>query len=169
MHYFNVYIRGQKGIFTWSSDTFLPLGSRVVVTLRNREKIGILVKKIEKPEYKTLKIKEVLDLNFLPEFYIKLAYKMSHDYFCSVEKVMSLLVPDAFFQKKDPIVTEFFYQQNTQRGELVWRSKMQKEIQNLLIKHIEVSEKEILKISSKATLKNLVDKKYLIKKTEYRE
>ena len=50
-----------QGTFTYSSDIRLEIGFRVLVDFSNRERIGVVIKKVDKPAFKTLKIKKVFD------------------------------------------------------------------------------------------------------------
>ena len=48
-----------QGTFTYSSDIRLEIGFRVLVDFSNRERIGVVIKKVDKPAFKTLKIKKI--------------------------------------------------------------------------------------------------------------
>ncbi len=103
MFYYEIYLRGIFGIFTWSLEKDLGLGARVAVLFRGRRKIGIVVGKTQqKPEFKTQNVQAVLDFDFLPSNYILLAKKVAQDNFCSLEKVLSLVVPRKYFSEQSP-------------------------------------------------------------------
>ena len=50
-----------QGTFTYSSDIRLEIGFRVLVDFSNRERIGVVIKNVDKPAFKTLKIKKVFE------------------------------------------------------------------------------------------------------------
>ncbi len=116
MFYYEIYLRGVFGIFTWSLEKDLGLGARVAVYFRGRRKIGIVVgKHMQKPEFKTQSIQAIVDANFLPENYILLAKKVAQDNFCSLEKVLSLMLPRKYFLEKSP--EKRFYSYELRVGE----------------------------------------------------
>ncbi|MDH3325017.1 MAG: hypothetical protein OEL89_05240, partial [Candidatus Peregrinibacteria bacterium] len=91
--YYEIYIRGLHGVFTWHFEEELSEGARVRVAFRGRKKIGIVISKsLQKPDFKTQGILEVLDKEFISEKYVMLAKEVARDTFCDVGRVLSLMV-----------------------------------------------------------------------------
>ncbi len=165
MHYYQVYTKNTPEPLTWSSLQKLHVGARVRVPFRGKSKIGIIVKSVTKPEFKTLEVLEILDKDFIPTFYITWTYDLAEKHFSNINKIFSLLLPDEFLQKIDPVKKSVFYQINAQKKDTIWRSEGQKHIQKILTENLEVSEIEILKVVTKATLQNLVKNESILKKS----
>ena len=104
MKYCEVYIRGTKGLFSWHTDLVVKEGSRVGVKLRGKPKIGVVVRITStKPTFKTQPIIKILDLTFLSKVSLDLAEHLSDKHYCSLEKVLSLMVPVKFFASEKAI------------------------------------------------------------------
>ena len=102
MFYYEVYLRGIFGLYTWSFEEELNLGARVTVLFRGRKKMGVVVGKTrEEPDFKAQSIQEVVDESFIPANYILLARQVARDNFCFVGKVLNLVVPRKYFLEKD--------------------------------------------------------------------
>ena len=165
MHYYQIWIRNIKGLYTWHSDKPVSVGARVMIHFRGRKKIGIVVDKISgEVDFRTQPIVEVLNDVFLALEYIELAQRVAQDTFCSLEKVLSLMIPEAFFQKEHPEKREVFYRLSLKYREQVdvdpvspLRGEKQKQVVELLSKK-KMREEEVRKIASLATIKNLLEK-----------
>jgi primosomal protein N' (replication factor Y) len=160
MNYYKIFLRGIRGIFTWESEKDISLGARVVVNFRNKPRVGIVLEKTEKPEFKTQEIKGIWDENFINEKYVSIAQELAYENFCSVEKILSLMIPEKFFLKKNPEHKEVFYQITDSALAAKCRGEKQKRAVEICGKGevcSEVLEKEI----SKPVIKNLVKKKIL--------
>lgn len=169
MKYCEVYLRGVQGIFSWETTESLSVGARVVVKFRNRKKIGIVLSVSgEKPDFATKPIEEIWDDQFVSEKYIDIAKQIAHDTFSTIEKVMSLMVPEKFLQKKDPVVRDVFYslaQSSNSKPpdfELKVRGKKQLQAIAMLQKQKRVSAEELRKHISLATIKGLIEKGIVI-------
>ncbi|MFZ3053999.1 MAG: primosomal protein N' [Sulfuricurvum sp.] len=79
------------------SDLPLSIGIKVSLKLTNRETEGVVLSKVEKPEFKTNSIVEILPFIY-SESQIKIAQFMAEYYGCFVGEVLSLFVP---FEKMD--------------------------------------------------------------------
>jgi len=157
MNYYKIFLRGIRGIFTWHYDGILPLGARVVVGFRNRRRAGIVIEKTEKPEFKTQGIKEIWDENFINEKYVQIAHDLAYENFCSIEKILSLMIPEKFFITKNPENRKIFYQ----IADTELASKCRGEKQKLavsLCENGEIPSSTLEKGISRPVLKNLVTK-----------
>lgn len=168
MYFYEIYLRGVKGIFTWQSEKKISIGARVLVNLRNRKKIGLVLAISEKvPKFKTQPILEIIDENFINPQYIKIGKEVAKENFTSVEKIMSLMVPEKFFKKNNPVQKDSYYQ-------LIGTENLKNELQGKKQKQaLEILEesngiilaKELRKNISLITIKGLLEKN-IIKKIE---
>ena len=110
MHYYQIVLRQVQEVYTWQSDTEISLGSRVRVSFRNRERIGILVKAVAKPDLRTLPVKAVINENFIDDDSLALADYLAQTHFTPLSKVLALMVPEGFWTKLDPVKQEPKYQ-----------------------------------------------------------
>lgn len=97
MRYYSVYIEKTKDFYTYASDEeSIKVGDRVLVSFRNKDRVGLIVKEEKDKEYtfKVLKIKKVLhgELSFSKEF-IELLLWIKDYYMSPFEQVFSTAVP----------------------------------------------------------------------------
>ncbi|MGL4977853.1 MAG: replication restart helicase PriA [Cetobacterium sp.] len=97
MKYFSVYIEKTNDFYTYSSDSEdIQIGDRVLVSFRNKNRIGLIIEEETEKTYafKVLKIKEKLhgEINFSKNF-IKLLLWIKDYYMCSFEQVFTTAVP----------------------------------------------------------------------------
>lgn len=97
MRYFSIYIEKTNDFYTYASeDKDIKIGDRVLVSFRNKDKVGLVVKEEADKEYsfKVLKIKRILyeELSFSKEF-IELLLWIKDYYMSSFEQVFSTAVP----------------------------------------------------------------------------
>lgn len=83
----------KKQILTYSSSEKLTLGDLVLVSIRNKEDYGIVVKETTKPEFATKEISKILFKNFVSSTQIELADKIAKFYISKPEVCYSLFVP----------------------------------------------------------------------------
>ena len=103
MRYYQIALRQVLDTYTWASQTSLTPGDRVEVLFRNRTKIGIITAEVEAPDFKTAEVLKVLETNFLAAEYLALATHLSQKHFTSLSKVLTLMVPEAFWLKVEPV------------------------------------------------------------------
>ena len=107
MFYYQIALRQVQDTYTWESLETLTLGDRVEVNFRNRKKIGIVVGvSLNKPDFKTEPVLSVLQPKFLNETSLKLAQYLSKTHFTALSKVLTLMIPEAFWVKPDPVKTD---------------------------------------------------------------
>ncbi len=171
MNYCDIWIRGLKGIFSWHREEKINVGARVTVKLRGRLKTGIVIRvSKDKPEFKTQAILEVWDEEFIPPEYIDIAREVAEENFASLEKVLSLTVPEKFFSKKNPEKRNNSYElKNPGSGNLEpglkLRGEKQKQAIDLIQKHQgKISEEELRKDIPLATVKTLLEKGIITEK-----
>jgi len=158
VNYARIYLRNLKGLFTWHSSEPVGVGDRVVVNFRNRKRIGIVVDtSAAVPDFPTQEILEIWNQSFINPSYIELAKQMSADYFCSLEKVLSLMVPEKFLQQQKVTKREITYILGSEERSL--RGEKQKAIVELLRRsEVPVHEAKLRDIASASTIKSLVEK-----------
>ncbi|MFA6144402.1 MAG: primosomal protein N' [Sulfurimonas sp.] len=93
MHFYTIALLGSPlEPLTYHSTISLSSGTKVGVTLSNREIEGVILLEVQMPEFKTHSL-----INTLPSFYskmhIKTAQFMSEYYGCSVGEALNLFVP----------------------------------------------------------------------------
>lgn len=157
MKYYHVYLRGVRDIYTWHSEKPLSTGDRVIVSFRNRPRLGIIVQETNQPNFKTLPVKEVLDHSFVHQHYLELAKDISAENFTSLSKVLGLMIPESFLLKQDPVKKQSSYTLKDKnisvRGE-----KQQLAIQILNENNGQIEAEKIREKIPLATLKNLEKK-----------
>ncbi len=168
MIFCEVWIRGVRGIFSWHLETTNKeqraksklVGARVIVLFRGRKRVGIVVGVSEqKPEFKTQPIAEIWDQSFIPSSYIQIAKEVAEENFSSLEKVLSLLIPEKFFFSRNPEKRETFYISSNSESSNLVRGIKQKLVLGLLQKNKGRLSEEILREQvSLATLQGLVKK-----------
>lgn len=113
MQYIDVYIRGIKGIFSWQGTTDVAMGDMVLVPFRNRQRRGVVVRVHgDTPDFATKPMDRVVRRGVLPAYSIALAQHIANLCFCSVSKVLSLMVPEKFFEQDVPEGRKIIYSLN---------------------------------------------------------
>lgn len=97
MKYFSVYIEKTTDFYTYcTGDEDINVGDRVLVSFRNKDRVGLVVKEEINKEYsfKVLEIKEKLysELSFSKTF-IELLLWIKDYYLCSFDQIFSTAVP----------------------------------------------------------------------------
>ncbi len=164
MLYCEVWLRGVKGIFSWHTEESLQPGARVVVPFRNQKKTGLVVACSQnKPEFATKPVGEVWDEMFLRPDYLTLAREVARENVTSLEKILSLMIPEKFFLKKNPEKREILYTLNIKANiESVTGGKQREVIEALKAEGCSVLNHEKLKsIASTQTITSLVKKNIL--------
>ncbi len=119
--------------------------------------MGIVISvSLQKPEYKTQPIDEILDEQFIPTTWISLAHWISEQNFTSISQVMSLVVPEKFLLDRDPVVREKFWFLTGNEFETVKGAKQKVVIERLLVS--ETTDEKLREIASPTVLKNLAEK-----------
>ncbi len=166
MYYCQIALRGIRGIFTWEIPKNISVGVRVKVIFRKRKRVGVVVLITrQKPTFETQPILEVWDQDFLSKPYLELAQSIAQQNFTSIEKVLSLMIPEMFWQKQDPVKYDVFYKLNLNSPLKKEDEKKFKRLgpkQKLVLAHFEtskiVSEKDLRELVSLPTIKSLCQK-----------
>lgn len=168
MNYYAIYLRNTPEPYTWESERDIAVGARVEVFFRGKPKFGIVLHKTtEKPDFKTQKIREVLDEDFLDERYIDLALQIAEENFCSPAKVLNLMIPELFFLRKNPVKYDIFYSLGSEFSDETFqkiRGTKQKAVLQKISQEKTVSEENIRGIASVNTLKTLESKGFIEQK-----
>lgn len=82
-----------KGLFTYSSETSLPVGSVVVVEIGRKQSAAVVVEKVTKPEFATKQIIRTLEEKPLPKPLLLLAVWLEHYYAAPVASVWQTILP----------------------------------------------------------------------------
>ena len=97
MKYYSVYIEKTKDFYTYASEEKnIKVGSRVLVSFRNRDRVGLVLKEEKEKEYsfKVLEIKKILynEISFSEKF-IELLLWIKEYYLCSFEQIFTTAIP----------------------------------------------------------------------------
>ena len=90
--YFLALLGSPLESLTYHSDISLSIGAKVSLKLTNRETEGVVLSGVEKPEFKTNSILEILPFVY-SESQIKIAQFMAEYYGCSAGEALNLFVP----------------------------------------------------------------------------
>ncbi len=157
MHFVQIYLRSVRDTYTWHTEHPVQVGARVALKFRGRPRIGIVISvSLQKPEYKTQPIDEILDEQFIPATWISLAHWTSEQNFTPISQVMSLIIPEKFLLQCDPVVREKFWFLTGNEFETLKGVKQKLVIEKLLLS--EATDEKLREIASPTVLKNLAEK-----------
>lgn len=104
MHYYEVaptkIIRKQSGVFTYAYPLQLPIGQLVLVEVGKQTLTGIVMSRVEQPEYETKEIAKILELPPLPNPTIQLAKWLSTYYGTHLATVLQTILPRGIEKKR---------------------------------------------------------------------
>ncbi len=155
MRYYSVYIEKTKDFYTYASDEEnINIGDRVLVSFRNKDKVGLIIEEEKDKEYtfKVLKIKKVLyeELSFSKKF-IKLLLWIRDYYMSPFDQVFSTAVPSGVKVKYEDI-----YRPKNLSGTLI-----KDEILEYFLKKSLVRKKTLIDRFSKIKIQEYLDNNYL--------
>jgi len=161
MYYIQVYVRNVRDIYTWESPDDIPVGSRVMVNFRNQKKIGVtLSTSDQKPDFKTQPVLEVIEERFINEKYLAIAKEIASENFTRLPKVLSLMIPEAFFTKQNPVKRRLSYKIVDTSPSL--RGPKQKQAFDLITGHNgPMPEEKLKKDISTTVIKSLITKEVI--------
>ena len=93
MHYYNISLLGSPlEPFTYCSNSEIKLLTKVSIDVRNRTTDGVVIERVQKPEFKT---NEVLSLSefFYSQKQLELARFISTYYICSLGEALGIMMP----------------------------------------------------------------------------
>ena len=93
---------GKTAEFTYSYHDHLVSGQIVEVTIGRRKTLGIVRRKLEKPDFKTKDITSTVDSPPIPEYLIELTEWLAGYYASSLSAVWSPLLPTGLVKKRRP-------------------------------------------------------------------
>ena len=94
-YYYEVsFLKSPLNPLTYEYEIEIPIGTKVFVKLRNRKKLSdaVIIKKVEKPDFKCTQIDEVSDL-FYDEKMMELSTFISQYYVCSFGEAIGTFIP----------------------------------------------------------------------------
>jgi primosomal protein N'' len=104
MHYYEVapikIVRAKVSFFTYESPEDLPVGAVVKVPIGNNQRIGVVFKKVEKPDFSTKTISGVIETDQLPLRLLKIATWMSEYYSVELPLVLQAIMPTGVDKKR---------------------------------------------------------------------
>lgn len=155
MRYYSVYIEKTKDFYTYASDEeSIKVGDRVLVSFRNKDKVGLIIEEEKDKEYtfKVLKIKKVLyeELSFSKKF-IKLLLWIRDYYMSPFDQVFSTAVPSGVKIKYEDI-----YRPKNLSGTLI-----KDEILEYFLKKSLVRKKTLVDKFSKNKIQEYLNNNYL--------
>ncbi len=140
----------------------IHVGSRVVVSFRNKLRQGIVLSvSEEKPNFQTQEISEILDEIFIRPEWVAIAREVAEENFTSLERVLNLLIPEKFFTHRHPEEREIFYTFSSNALELELaklRGEKQKKAIDLLRASEKISASTLLASVPRATIHGLLKK-----------
>ena len=93
MNYYKISLLGSPlEPFTYNSQNIIKIGTKVVVSVKNRIVNGVIISKCQEPEFKTNEILEVTELIYSQK-QLELAKFISTYYICSLGDALGLFVP----------------------------------------------------------------------------
>ena len=97
MHYYEVapnqIIRANSASFTYMSEVKLPIGQIVSVQAGKKNVIGVIIKSVRQPDYKTRPITTIIETSPLPISLLKLALWLSSYYGTHLATVLQTVLP----------------------------------------------------------------------------
>ena len=103
MNYFEIAILNSPlSEFTYEFNEDIDIGRKVKINLRNREVFGIIIKKVEEPDFKCLPILEITNY-FISLEYLDIAKFISTYYFSSLGEALGLFI---FFKDNQKFVNK---------------------------------------------------------------
>lgn len=103
MFYYQIVLRQGQDSYTWASKFPLTRGDLVEVPFRNRVKFGVVVAEVLAPDFKTALVAKVITPQLIDSIYLDLAVYLSCTHFTPLNKVLSLMIPEAYWQKENPL------------------------------------------------------------------
>ncbi len=96
-------VRGVQQTYTYESTARVQIGQLVVVPLGRNQPIGVVTSVVDKPEYPTKEIAQVLDLPPLPAPLVTTAYWLSTYYATHLAVVLQTVLPSGLLKKRRPL------------------------------------------------------------------
>ena len=89
-----------QGFFTYQSDSDLAVGAVVLVEIGKRESVGVVIKKVSKPQFKTKDIIKLIEGKPLPPQLLHLANWLQQYYASPVSGVWQTIMPRGLQKKR---------------------------------------------------------------------
>lgn len=89
-----------EGFFTYQSESEIPEGTAVLVEIGKKQSVGVVIKKVSKPDFKTKDIIRIVEEKPLPEQILYLANWLQKYYSSSVTSVWQTIIPRGLQKKR---------------------------------------------------------------------
>jgi primosomal protein N' (replication factor Y) len=97
MHYYEVaptqIIRPNSSVFTYACPDVLDIGQIVVIEVGRKQMLGIVLHKVERPDYETKQINQIISEPTLPNELLNLAKWLSSYYATHMAVVLQMILP----------------------------------------------------------------------------
>lgn len=134
MHYYEVapnrIVRAGSAFFTYSSEELLDTGQIVIIETGKKKLVGVVIKKVDKPDFATKPILSLVEKEPLPKQLVELALWMSEYYATSLATVLQTILPSGV-QKSRRISVETTKIIKRKRTKIVFNNEQVKVIKTL--------------------------------------
>lgn len=89
-----------QGLFTYTSTDKLLIGSAVLIEIGKKQSVGVVLKQVEKPEFKTKEIIRKLEEKPLPKPLLQLASWLEEYYASPIASVWQTILPSGMQKKR---------------------------------------------------------------------
>ena len=119
-----------EGLFTYSSVNTIPIGTVVLIEIGKKQSIGVVLKKVTKPEFKTKEIVRILEEKPLPRPLLGLASWLERYYASPIPSVWQTILPSGMQKKRrdSSVETPHFVRK---RSKITLTAAQQKAIESL--------------------------------------
>src|SRR5680860_596063 len=126
MHYYEVapnqIVRSDSMFFTYSTNGQLQIGQVVLIEIGKKQMVGVILRKVDRPNYKTKQIISVIEQTPLPSQLIKTAEWMSKYYVTPFASVLQTILPRGI-QKKRHTRTDELHATKRDRTKIVFNNE----------------------------------------------
>jgi len=106
MHYYEVapnqIVRTDSAFFTYSSEQMLPVGQIVSIEVGKKQMIGVVLRSVKQPSYKTKPVTSVVEQTPIPHQLVETALWMSKYYVAHLANVLQTILPRGLQKKRRP-------------------------------------------------------------------
>lgn len=138
MHYFQVaplkIVRAGSDTFTYGSETALPVGQLVVISVGKQQLVGLIIRTVNKPSYDVKLIETCLEDRPIPVAHVELSQWMSKYYHTPLATVLQTMLP-AGLTKKRRTSTASSSVKNTKRTQFVLTEDQQRAVDSITNMH----------------------------------
>jgi primosomal protein N' (replication factor Y) len=166
MHYYEVLLKNVPQLLTYQSKEIILTGSLVAVTLGKKDVNGVIIEKVDTPDYDCVSIKKVHIEEAISIDQIELCRWMSNYYCSSLKRCIQLFIPSIIWNQKSTVKRQMFFELSSTAEEAyksVKNAKKQRELIEFLQKNGRTDEKTLKKGFSSNIIKSVLEKKLILK------